>query len=169
MRLAILFSLLSTISVWAAAQWPGVPYSEVRAFAWDASLSTDELIHADMSFADGVINKEGTPLSEAQVKRLLQAEARRLNQGRTPGCYFPHNAFVFYNAQHKPVAFLEICFDCTVSREYPQDDGADANLVALAMLCDELKLPFGMCKTVEEYRKKRAWILPPDMLQGNPK
>ena len=133
MKLSLFLFLLSAAFVSAAAPWPGVQYAEVRAFAWDASVSPEELIRADMSFADGVINKDGTRLSDAQVKRLLRAEAHPLAVPRTPGCYNPHNAFVFYNARKKPVAFLEICFDCTISRTYPEDPDGDPDLVALAI------------------------------------
>jgi len=169
MKLSLFLFLLSAAFVSAAAPWPGVQYAEVRAFAWDASVSPEELIRADMSFADGVINKDGTRLSDAQVKRLLRAEAHPLAVPRTPGCYNPHNAFVFYNARKKPVAFLEICFDCTISRTYPEDPDGDPDLVALAILCEELKLPFGRCKTIEEFRKKTAWIYPRDVLPPKPK
>jgi hypothetical protein len=163
----VLFLLLfSAASLLAEAPWPGVPYQEVRAFAWFDGRphihTEDGLIRDDMSFVDGVINKEGAVLNADQVKRLLKAESRRWKQQRTPGCYNPHNAFVFFDADHRPVAYLEVCFDCLLSRTSPNDDQCDPDFLALVGICSELKLPFGLHKTVKEFKEHTDWILNPD-------
>jgi len=75
-------------------------------------------------------------------------------------CYVPHNAFVFYDKEHQPVAFLEICFDCLGDRSGPalKADG-DPDFIALAKIFSELKLPFGRFKTFAEFRENTAPIL----------
>jgi hypothetical protein len=72
----------------------------------------------------------------------------------------PHNAFVFYNAERQPVAFLEICFDCLGDRSQPavRAEG-DPDFIALAKIFSELKLPFGRFKTFTEFRENTAPIL----------
>jgi|APCry1669189241_1035207.scaffolds.fasta_scaffold95999_2 hypothetical protein len=164
MNRAILILLLLSASVFAAAPWPGVDYAEVRAFAWDPAKTppTEELVRKDFSLVDGVINKDGVVLTAVQVQRLLRAQAHRFTDRPVAGCYTPHNAFVFYNARKRPVAFLEVCFDCLGSRTQPHDKDADPDFVALAAICAELKLPFGKQPTVEAFRKENAWILAPE-------
>jgi hypothetical protein len=155
---AILIILLTTASVFAGAPWPGVDYTEVRAFAWaptvPPAIPPEELIHADMTFADGVINKAGTLLNATQVKRLLAAQARRHKPRGAAGCYSPHNAFVFYAADTKPVAYLELCFDCFGAKTHPADKDCDPDFLKLARLCAELKLPSATRKTPKEYEEE---------------
>ncbi len=160
MKTALLFLLLMLCPLQAGKPWPGVEFTEVRAFVWDPQETmAEELIADDMTFHKGVINKEGTPLNAAQVKRVLAAQARRWKKRPVAACYSPHNAFVFYDAQKKPVAFLEICFDCLGARMKPADKDCDPDFMALAQLCSELKLSFGGAKTMEEFREMRSWAL----------
>jgi len=156
MKLAILILLLSTASLLAGEPWPGVDYTEVRAFAWATTVHLPEgLLHEDMTFEDGVINKGGTLLNASQIKRLLAAQARRWKEPRVRlGCsYDPHNAFVFYSANKKPVAYLELCFDCFAHRTQPEDKECDPGFLALAHLCAELKLPAARLSKPKEYEK----------------
>lgn len=159
-KLLFLSFLLSTVSLLGADPWPGVEYAEVRAFVWEPTKTpaNEALILDDFTFIAGVINKEGSPLTAEQVQRLFQAQSRRYAERRVAGCYRPHNAFVFYDAQKKPVAFLEICFDCLGARSRPRDKEADPDFVALATIFEELKLPFGEYKTVQEFQTKTAWM-----------
>jgi hypothetical protein len=141
----ITYLLFATVSLLQAAPWPSVEFSEVRAFAWDPAKERKEviLIQPDMSLTADVINPRGALLSARQVQRLLGAEARRFEDRPVAGCYTPHNAFVFYDARHKPVAYLEICFDCGGHRTLPVDQGCDPDFSELAKICAELKLPTG--------------------------
>jgi len=128
----------------------GIPYpaplpnrAEIAGWVDELVTPLPGLIHKDLTLPEGVINKDGALLNSQQVKRLLKAEARRFKSRAVAGCYDPHNAFVFYDAEKKPVAFLEICFDCIGSRAFPEDAQCDPDFYALAVLCSELKLPFG--------------------------
>lgn len=158
MKYTLLAFLLAAVSLFAGEPWPGVPYAEVRAFAWDGKLQTEQLIRHDFTFVDGVINKEGAVLNADQTKRLLTAQARRYKARSHAKCYIPHNAFVFYNAEKKPVAFLEICFDCLGEHSNPADDKSDPDFMALGKICEELKLPFGHHKTLAELQKTVRWL-----------
>ncbi len=163
----ILYLVLATASLLARDEWPGVPYTEVRAFVWDAKIPvlvhSNHLIREDLSFVDGVLNPDGALLNASQVKRLLAAHARRLKTETKAGCYYPHNAFVFFDAARKPVAYLEVCFDCTGSRTVPQDEqSGHPDYYALAELCAELKLPFGAYKSAKAFLLETGWIFFPD-------
>lgn len=149
--------LLSAISLLAETPWPDVPYTEVRAFAWepDKTPYTEKLIRPDMSFAPGLIHPQGTLLNAEQIKVLLAAQARRNPTGGFIGslCYEPHNAFVFYS-DHKPVAWLEMCFDCMGWKMFPPDQGSEPYLPALAAIFSELKLPLGrQAGTLDDIKK----------------
>ena len=68
-------------------------------------------------------------------------------------CFVPRNAFVFFNAKKKPVAFLEICFGCLNSRAGPQRPFQPIALFSLAAIFDELKLPMGEYPDLKGFKK----------------
>jgi hypothetical protein len=156
---SLLLSLALALTA-RAADWPGVPFTEVRAYAWPLELNADEVILPGFKIRPGALKKSGAVLSPDQTARLLAAQKRKVMQRPKAACYVPHNAFVFYNAQHEPVAFLEICFDCLGDRSGPalKADG-DPDFIALAKIFSELKLPFGRFKTFAEFRENTAPIL----------
>ena len=160
MNRAIIIFFLLTASLLAAAAWPGVDYTEIRAFAWDPAKAgyPSKVIRDDFTFVDGVMNKDGTPLTADQALRFVTAaRSRRFERFIWTGCYFPHNAFVFFNAAKKPVAYLEVCFDCLIARANPPDKDIDPDFLTLATLCAELKLPFGRRETIKELEKSINW------------
>jgi hypothetical protein len=126
-------------------RWPGVDFVEVRAYAWPIAEHEENVyvIVDDMSLRPDVLNKEGAVLSADQVKRLMLAVTGEHKEHPVASCYIPHNAFVFYNAEKKPVAFIEICFDCLGERIVPKGAARRVDLPALASLFVELKLPAG--------------------------
>lgn len=152
--------MLSIATLFAGIPNPVAPSEETTVFHWvKAFFPWEELIRDDMTFAAGVINKDGALLNEKQVQRLLKAESRRFQKRGVAGCYFPHNAFVFYDAKGKPVAFLEICFDCMGARAIPEDQGFDPDYPTLAVICNELKLPLGWeNKSVKQVQERFGWL-----------
>ncbi len=68
MKRAILALLFSTLSLLAGDQWPGVPFTEVRAYAWPDDKETEAVVLADKSLKPGVINKDGALLTPQQVR-----------------------------------------------------------------------------------------------------
>lgn len=160
-------NLLSTFALWVvltcavrAEEWPGVPFAEIRAFAWSLNLNEEEVILPGMKVRAGALKNSGAVLSADQAARLLAAQKRKVMERPRAACYVPHNAFVFYNAKKEPVAFLEICFDCLGDRSGPAlKAGGDPDFIALAKIFSELKLPFGRFKTFAEFRENTAPIL----------
>jgi len=144
MKLAVYLLLCSTLSLLAGENWPGVDFVEVRAYAWRQSKDKDyrHIILDDMTFVPGVINPDGAVLTPEEVNRL-----RAPLTGNHPGytramCYVPHNAFVFYDAAKKPVAFLEICFSCYGTRPFSiKGVSHSVDLPALASIFAAHKLP----------------------------
>jgi hypothetical protein len=133
----------ATAPVLAEKPWPGVPYSEVRAYAWPAKTGGTRVILPGIKLKAGVINDGGTLLSPQQVARLLTAVTAMYPYHPEARCYYPHNAFVFYDSINTPVAYIEICFDCSGYRAEPKGTADNYDLLALATIFDELKLPFG--------------------------
>lgn len=107
---------------------------------------------------EGAINPEGAVLSKEQVRRVLKAQARRPQPSSismTKGCiYDPHNAILFYDDHHRPVAALEICFNCLAYREKPEDPHSDLDKVEVAAVFVELGLPIGLRRSVAELREE---------------
>jgi hypothetical protein len=69
-------------------------------------------------------------------------------------CYLPHNAFVFYDAAGKPVAFYEICFSCLRHRsDLNGVESGNADFPALAAIFSAHRLPFGGFTDVKEFTR----------------
>jgi len=96
-----------------------------------------------MSLKPGVINKDGALLSPEQTKRLRVAITGLHPDYSVAGCFLPHNAFVFYNAEKRPVAFVEVCFDCGGIRALLKGAAIWVDMLGLGAIFDELKLPLG--------------------------
>ncbi len=112
MKRAILLLLFCAVSAAAGESWPGVQFTEVRAYAWSDDKKSEAIILDGMTLKPGVINKDGALLTATQTRRLLSAITSKHPWHPVAACHVPHNAFVFYNADHRPVAFVELCFGC---------------------------------------------------------
>ena len=141
----------------AAAGWPGVPYTEVRAYAWPAAVEKGAVVGIRNGLVPGSVNPRGVPLNDAQVRRLLAALDSWPRAYPPFSCHIPRNAFVF-RQDGKIVAVLEICFDCMNQRS---ETAAEANrrfprlnLPALAGLCEELGVPVGTFPSATAFQKK---------------
>lgn len=154
MKRALLLLLLPAASLFAADSWPSVPFTTVRAYSWPEG--TNGGIVPGMKLAPGVINKKGTLLTADQVHRLQVAASHRQRKVDIFQCYNPHNAFVFYNAAKKPVAYLELCFSCLGNRAQPPiPPSSIPNYLSLVAIFEELKLPMGPYTTAKAFRKAR--------------
>ena len=138
---ALLLSLLLVASA-SAAQWPGVAYSEVRGYAYDAYVHGRPMpLVKNGELGPTVVNKAGVRLTPRQIQRLIdEVSNRRSGPIDLKSCWSPHHGFVFYNAQGKAVAWVEICFRCGNILASPPAQGI-YHMKTLRRLCDELKLP----------------------------
>ena len=148
--LALLFSYLPAP---AAEKWPGVPFSEVRAYAWPADTQEEAVILPDKSLLPGVLNENGALLTSKEVQRLRNAVTGRHADHPIMACYTPHNAFVFIDAKKKPVAFVEVCFTCLMYRAEPAGVAQNFDLLALAGIFSAHKLPMGEYRDLQSFRK----------------
>jgi hypothetical protein len=154
MTRAILILILSTLCAFAGdAAWPGIKFSEVRAYAWPDDKTTNAVILKGMTLKDGVINPKGASLTPEQTKILIGAVTGKRPKYPVAMCHNPHNAFVFYNAAKKPVAFVEICFRCFNHRISPKGAAENLDLVALAAIFDTSKLPMGKYGDLSTFKK----------------
>ena len=160
------FALICVVVPTVSAAWPGVPFAEVRAYAWpvkeQVGVVFSTVITKDGRLEPGALNPKGALLSKSQTDRLLAEQSRRLKGERArSGCYNPHNAFVFSDQQGKTVAFIEICFDCSNARIQPLDEDCDPQVPVWAEIFAELGLPTGRHSL--RYLKKwdrimRVWL-----------
>ena len=148
-----LFLRSTTFAVQAEAKsWPGIEFTEARAYAWPAELAPDKVVRKDNTLLPGVANPAGALLSEAQVKRLQAAVTGGHRSYSVARCHIPRHAVVFYDKDKKPVAFLEICLDCKSRRAEPAV-AEHLDLGTIADLLTELKLPLGNFTDAEAFKK----------------
>ncbi len=153
-RTALLVLWLGAFAPVGFAAWPGLPFAEVRGYAWPADTKMERVVSDGGRLEPGVFNPQGAVLSKLQVRRLLVAQARRVGRIKfRPMCYRPHNAFVFRNAAGRAVAFLEICFDCAEVRLQPKDKRSNPDFETIARIFAELNLPTGNA-TIERLRDR---------------
>src|SRR5262249_6485212 len=113
MRIALGIFLVLGVSSLRAADWPGVKYSEVRAYYYNAASAHDcRILDAKGRLDESVVDKKGVVLSPAQVVRLLAAINGHQRVHPITACYVPHHAFIFYNSFGRRVAVFEFCFEC---------------------------------------------------------
>lgn len=146
--------MLLSQSVFATEAWPALPFVEARAYAWPVEGTKGGLvILPGIKLREDVINKEGAVLNPDQVKRLQAALSGKHAKHALIRCYSPHNAVVFYDSGKRPVAFVEICFDCLGAGTMPKAPAEWKDFPALAKIFAELKLPIGRSGDLENFNK----------------
>jgi hypothetical protein len=125
----------------AATPWPTVSFSEVRAYSYNVTGNGPQPIIKDGKLNATVINTDGAPLATNQVSRLLAAITGEHTPHLLAFCYNPRHAFVFYDSDKKPVAQVEICFECLQYGKRQEGMALHFDWCVLADLCRELKLP----------------------------
>jgi hypothetical protein len=131
-------------AVGTKVSWPGVPFSEVRAYCYDYTAEESPSFFVNGRMHKGVMDPRGAKLSAEQTKKLLAAvTVSQPKQDRTP-CYKPHHAFVFYDQGGKVAAVFEMCFGCNRWVETPGGAPEYIDKAALWALCQELGLPTGV-------------------------
>jgi len=151
-KLILICLLAPLISFGGKKAWPGVEYTEVKAFHWPVKMQTRSLIDKNFKFHKGVVDPKGKVLSKDQIAKLSKAINDKHPSHPAAGCYIPHNLFVFYN-NGKPVAYAEICFDCMGYNAFPNQKFKYWDLKGLAALCKELGIPYGT-KSVKKKKGK---------------
>ncbi len=151
MRALVFLLLIGSMSV-VAANWPP-PFTEVRGYSYNrikppsAPDNTGRVRISYGLFEDGkigptVINKAGARLTPNQVHRLLSAVTGEHPSHLHARCFYPHHGFVFYDAAMKPVAWIEVCFECGNTESWPEGRKVkEDDMRALLALCKELRLP----------------------------
>jgi hypothetical protein len=125
-----------------STSWPGKPYAEVRAYAYNRHGDMDRPILKNGRLDRSVINKRGVLLAADQTRRLVKAvTGERPAPHFTTACFNPRHAFVFYDAAKKPVAWIELCFECGNAEGEPRPADQVYDVAALESLAKELKLP----------------------------
>ena len=83
-----------------------------------------------------------TELSPEQIKRLTTTLNAK-KEVRPSACYSPHHIFIFYSAEGKSVAAVEVCFLCSQVSTLPfktEQMGYYHDFIGLARLTDQLGL-----------------------------
>ena len=128
-------------------RFPGVKYSSIRAFYFNAKVGRPECmmpLNKDGSLCSSV-EEPGKLLSNKQIARLVATVNEPTSFDRSfAKCFIPHHAFVLYNTKGKAVAQLSICFECDrVSLEPSQPNERSLTQHGrrqLQTLCKELGL-----------------------------
>jgi hypothetical protein len=146
--------LLSALCLFAdEPSWPGIEFSEVRAFSWPKAMNEEAVILKEMKPIDGALNPKGALISQEQTNRLITAITGKHPEYPMAMCHIPHNAFIFYDQRKKPVAFIEICFECSTHRIEPKGFADKIDLMAIASIFDSLKLTMGKYPDLASYKK----------------
>ena len=152
-KLFLIILLLALTSIAGEKSWPGFEFTEVKAFHWPVKLSTQSLIDKDFKLLPGVVNKAGVKLNKDQILSLRKSVIGRFPDHSQALCYIPHNAFIFYKG-NKPVAYIEICFDCLGYKAFPKAPARNFDLLTIAKICQQLKIPFGNYKSIQDFEKE---------------
>ena len=148
MKILRLFLLSLFLTIAHAAEqpkaWPNVPFKHVVAYCYDFSQDTrgSDITFPDGSLHKGVIRATTVRLTEPQVQQVvgLLTKVSEEEDGEAD-CYEPHHAFVFYDADWKVVASIDVCFLCEDYIARPKGVSENIDLAALEKFCRGLGLP----------------------------
>jgi len=126
------------------ARWPAVEFTHVVAFCYDFSKDARgaSIVFPDKSLHRGIIKSTTTRLNPKQttaLREILSTDWK--GELGDVDCYDPHHAFVFYDAQWQPVAWIDICFLCEGFVFHPKGVQEKIDLDALQKLVIEIGLP----------------------------
>lgn len=134
----------------ADMEWPGIEYSHVKGYLFRGDPSADSRI-----LIDGNINP-----SVEKVVRLTAEQGRKIStamqdppkERRNAMCFDPHHAFVYFDSESKPVAWVNFCYHCnTYYTDPPLLEGKILNLSALTPICREIGLPVPGDKAFDDF------------------
>jgi len=137
-----LFALTRSVSA-ESTNWPPAVYAEVRAYLYNLAGEQAAPIVKQGKLDATVWNPEGAALNKKQMATVQKAVVDYHPAGLRPpsaDCYQPRHAFIYYDAEHKPVGFVEICFSCRNYRTSPEHPG-EVDLDTLKKVFVELKIP----------------------------
>jgi hypothetical protein len=128
----------------ADARWPALEFAHVVAFCYDFSQDArgTSIVFPDKSLHRGIIRSTTSRLIPKQItelRKILSTEWE--GESGESDCYDPHHAFVFYDAEWKPVAWIDICFLCEGFTSHPAGVREKIDLDSLHKLLEEIGLP----------------------------
>lgn len=119
--LNLIFFLLLLSPASAGTGWPGVPYVQAKVYLYNlkGALFGKHSPVKDLKPDPTMVmpGKVLTPEQLVELQKFLKGDLALLQEGLA-GCYIPHHAIVFYDAQNTPVAWMSVCFMCTGIRLY---------------------------------------------------
>jgi hypothetical protein len=125
-------------------QWPPALFEHCVAYCYDFSQDArgSAITFPDGSLHKGVIKATTVRLSEVQVTKLraLLSTDSKTEHGDVD-CYDPHHAFVFYDADWKVTASIDVCFLCDDYVARPKGASSLVDIQALEAFCREVGLP----------------------------
>jgi len=152
-----LLALTRTVGA-ESTNWPPAGYVEVRAYLYNLAGEHAAPILKQGKLHATVWNPTGVELSKPQITTVQRAVADYHPEvHRVPAdCYQPRHAFVYYDANHKPVGFVEICFSCWGYRLSPEQH-REVDLDTLKKVFVELKIPvFDKDEAYLSLKKRKA-------------
>lgn len=134
--------------------WPEKPFEHVVAYCYNPFYDTrgTAITFDDGSIHEGVIRSTTVRLDPAQtstLRKMLSTDTDAEHGGLL--CYDPHHAFVFYDAEWKVAASIDICFLCSDYRSRPEGTSDKVDIEALKEFCAKIGLP--ILKSSSDYTK----------------
>ena len=137
------------------AGWPGMDYSEVRAYHYRQAGTLMDAILDEAAIRRIATDEDGELLTTNQASRLLTALTPTHKQYEPLLCVDARHAFVFYDSSHQAVAAVEVGFDCRSAIMTPGGMQRKVDLPAVADLVSELGFPIHPSGTsAEEFRRR---------------
>jgi hypothetical protein len=138
---AVLVCALINVANAQSNNWPPTNFVEARAYLYNLPGKHGAPILRHGQINPSAWNRQGVVLNQSEIAAVQKAVSEYRAAGMVMGsCYKPRHAVVFYDAQRKPVGFVEVCFSCSNYRLWPDHPGP-IDLDGLAATFSRLKLP----------------------------
>jgi hypothetical protein len=144
-----------------STNWPPTDYSEVRAYIYNLEGRHGGIVK-NGALNKTIENKKGILLSQSQVAKVSQFLKGPLKpdplQNIAECIMEPRHALVFFDSNRKPVAFIDVCFECwgfTTSAKLSDGIPDPIDLDGLRTFFIDLKLPvFQKPEDYVKFKKK---------------
>lgn len=142
--LLVLLAFVALVSVVPAApEKMDSPFPDCdRAVAYAFNLKGDALrsIVVEGALNDSVTDKHSVVLDQKQLAELAELVTGEHKAVPSADCYYPRHGVVFFKGK-KPIAYLEVCFECAAKKSDIKGLARTWDLKGLRTFFENLKLP----------------------------
>jgi hypothetical protein len=126
------------------SDWPPKGFVAIVGYCMDDTQDPRGIdpVLPDRSLNKGIIRSTTVRLSTEQSKLLLELITKPAGEFQEEqDCYYPHHAFVFYDAAWKPVGWFAVSFECSTYTASTKAVPENLVVADIRKFCEKIGMP----------------------------